>query len=219
MAKLHFSVEVLAQYSLNADFAGQGVAQFSRSYVLILMADKLSGGVLLAHTGTTFASYRHAYQVRPPTPGSIKFEDECRELTTEEGLKELEEPPCTGVVFGTPPEAFGESTAEKYLWVVTSERVPFAQEIAQAYGFERGRLSHTNLTGGLDAHCGGEAWFTNESSIVMNGGSGRYPPRSPDELQAVALAIKATGYNVASMGWDTDVNAPARILRGTPQWL
>lgn len=57
------------------------------------------------------------------------------------------------------------------------------------------------------------------TSIVINGGSGRYRPRSPDELESAAKAFKESGYKVASMGWDTGVDAPARSLRGDLKWL
>jgi hypothetical protein len=53
----------------------------------------------------------------------------------------------------------------------------------------------------------------------LNGGSGRYPPRSAEELDDVAKAFKAIGYKVAHMGWDAGTNAPARYLRGDPLWL
>ncbi|MEO5347489.1 MAG: hypothetical protein H7834_14095 [Magnetococcus sp. YQC-9] len=41
-------------------------------------------------------------------------------------------------------------------------------------------LSHTNLTGGEEAYCGGEMWavrcVSGEVELVLNGCSGRYPP-------------------------------------------
>jgi hypothetical protein len=62
-------------------------------------------------------------------------------------------------------------------------------------------------------------WFTDASIIIMNGGSGRYPLRSAEELDDVAKAFKSVGYKVAHMGWDKELNAAARYLRGDPQWL
>jgi hypothetical protein len=44
-------------------------------------------------------------------------------------------------------------------------------------------------------------------------------PRSPAELEAVALGFKGVGFRVASMGWDEEIKGPARYLRGTPGWL
>jgi hypothetical protein len=32
-------------------------------------------------------------------------------------------------------------------------------------------------------------------------------------------AFKSVGYKVAHMGWDKELNAAARYLRGDPQWL
>src|SRR4051812_14056378 len=173
----------------------------------------------LTIVGDAFASYRERYPCRPPVRSEIGSEDELRRLTADEGMGMLPPSPCEGVLQGIAPLAAGQSASEKYLWVVMPEGVPFALELLPGVMFERGRLAHTNLTGGADAHSGGEMWFIDQSSVVLNGGSGRYPPRSSQELEAVALGFKAAGYNVASMGWDAGANVPARILRGDPKWL
>lgn len=166
-----------------------------------------------------FAGYRETYPPRLPDLSEITFEDETRQLTTEEGLRNFNVPPCTDVIFSPPPTKDGEAAAQKYLWVVSSRSIPFALELLPSISFKRGRLAHTNLTGGQEAHCGGEVWFIDFTSIVINGGSGRYRPRSPDELESAAKAFKESGYKVASMGWDTGVDAPARSLRGDLKWL
>ncbi len=61
-------------------------------------------------------------------------------------------------------------------------------------------------------------WFVDSGTLVFNGASSRYQPRSPCELDSIALAFKACAYKVAHMGWDDDSGKPARILRGDPQW-
>jgi len=166
-----------------------------------------------------FANYRGTYPVRGPDRSRIASNDELRQLTPAEGLRELAPPPCADVITGSPPYAPRTQSREKYLWVIGPEKIPHALEFLPDVAFHRGYLSHTNLTGGAPAHSGGELWFTTASSIVINGGSGRYPPRSPEELEAVAAAFKGVGFQVASMGWDEEINAPARYLRGTPNWL
>jgi hypothetical protein len=159
------------------------------------------------------------YPSREPDLANKRFDDELRQLTTAEGLNELQLPPYGAANIGAAPRKAREAESTKYLWVVAQSNVPFALEMLPNVKFERGRLSHTNLTGGAPAHSGGEMWFTDPSIIIMNGGSGRYPPRSTDELDDVAKAFKAIGYKVAHMGWDTETSAPARYLRGDPQWL
>lgn len=171
----------------------------------------------MAATDESFRTYRKKFPARPPNTAAIRLADETRPLTEAEGLRELAAPPCTDVLLGSPKDPPNEAAATKYLWVVGQNRVPFALDLSP--GFERGRLSHTNLTGGADAHCGGEVWFSAPSTIIINGGSGRYPPRTPDELDEVARAFKATGYKVAHMGWDAETNTPARKFRGDLQWL
>lgn len=173
----------------------------------------------LIGTEKTFESYRTKHPARAPNLANQKSADELRQITTAEGLHELAPPPCATAKVGTPPKQAREGVAAKYLWVVASTSVPFALEQLPNAQLDRGYLSHTNLTGGAQAHSGGEMWFTDPSIIIMNGGSGRYPARSADELDDVAKAFRATGYKVAHMGWDIELNAPARYLRGDPQWL
>jgi hypothetical protein len=166
-----------------------------------------------------FTDYRKTYPARDPDLSRLGSNDELRQLTPAEGLRRLAPPPCSGVVTGSPPYAPQMQSKEKYLWVIGEESIVHALEQLPDVAFQRGYLSHTNLTGGAPAHSGGELWFTTASSIVINGGSGRYQPRSPAELEAVALGFKGVGFRVASMGWDEEIKAPARYLRGTPAWL
>jgi len=176
-------------------------------------------GICVPTIGEAFSAYRTTYPARPADVSRVRFDDELRQLTEAEGLRNLDIPPCTNVVFGGPPSSDGEAAAEKYLWTVLPSSIPFALELLPGVPFQRGRLAHTNLTGAREAHSGGEMWFKDSESIFINGGSGRYGPRSPEELEAVAKAFKESGYKVASMGWDVGVNAPARSVRGDPKWL
>jgi hypothetical protein len=166
-----------------------------------------------------FAEYREKYPARAPDPEEITSADELRQLTEAEGLRNLTPPPCEGIILGHPPYEFGASTSEKYLWAIGMREVPYALELLPGVAFVRGRLSHTNLTAGAHAHIAGELWFVEPSSIVLNGGSGRYPPRSPHELEAAALSFKVCGFRVASMGWDPETARPGRFVRGALDWL
>jgi hypothetical protein len=167
-----------------------------------------------------FEDYRNQYPSRAPDLTKQVHADETRLLTLTEGYGELTVAPAKAPTVGIPPSSPSVTGTNRYLWVVALESVPIAmEELRPGVHLDRGRLSHTNLTGGANAHCGGELWFINDSSIVLNGGSGRYPPRSSAELAKVANAFKAAGYRTASMGWNTETNASYRSLRGDPQWL
>jgi len=101
----------------------------------------------------------------------------------------------------------------KYLWLVRPDDVKIALEHGQLRRSEKnGPLKHTNLTAG-EAHSGGELWFENDTAIYVNGGSGRFKPRSGDELQAVVAGFQSAGYTVCSFGWDYGSNKEKRFLR------
>ncbi len=167
-----------------------------------------------------FAPYRSRYSKRSPNLASKRSDDELILLTTMDGLKELDQPPAEDVNFSMPP-----APIDKYLWVIASDGHPYALELISGIveklpglASRDGRISHTNLTGGSEAYSGGEMWFPDKATIILNGGSGRYPPQSPEELADIVEAFRACGWRIASMGWDDETNAPARLMRGTPQW-
>lgn len=107
-----------------------------------------------------------------------------------------------------------------YLWAIAKDDVPYALEKC-AYGatLQTGVIKHTNLTGGADAHCGGEIWFVDSNSILIGGSSGRYGPDTEEQLTDAALAFSAGGYRVASLGFDDDTGFPSTVLVGEPQWM
>jgi hypothetical protein len=167
-----------------------------------------------------FAAYRGTYPAREPDLTTRSNDDELRLLSAEEGLRELTIAPIQSPILGIPPSLQSAAGTNKYLWVVAVSAVPIAMEQPQAgVTLSRGCLSHTNLTGGTTAHCGGELWFADDSSVIINGGSGRYPPREAAELQKIATSFKAAGYRTASMGWNDETNRSYRTLRGEPQWI
>ena len=92
------------------------------------------------------------------------------------------------------------------------------EHVSASPPLQSGVCKHTNLTGGEEAHCGGEVWFVSGQRLIINGASGRYPPKGMPELEEIVSAFEAAGYEVWSMGWDPETDRPARILRGGPPW-
>ena len=118
------------------------------------------------------------------------------------------------------PRVSDSDLKERHLWVVRVEDVAFAMELC-AFGrsLPKRMIKHTNLTGGGSAFGGGEVLFRNGNTIIVNGSSGRYGPRSADEMQALAVAFRKSGYNVWSMGYDRDANRPLPFIGVAPQWV
>jgi hypothetical protein len=65
-----------------------------------------------------------------------------------------------------------------------------------------GMAKHTNLTGGASACCGGEIWTdaVDRDRLYVNGGSGRYRPRTPAELADAVQVFETLGFRVDSAG-------------------
>ena len=62
---------------------------------------------------------------------------------------------------------------DAHLWVIRSDDVVHAREDdAAGSKLESKVIKHSNLTGGADAHCGGELLFLDEAVIALNGGVG-----------------------------------------------
>jgi hypothetical protein len=122
-----------------------------------------------------------------------------------------------------PPLVPGLSSVQldgRHLWVVrevdvvhASERSPFGKNV------EKGVIKHTNLTGGAPAYSGGELIFLDERTICLNGRSGRYGPRTAEEMTAVAKAFKKSGYHVWSCGFDSEAAEPYAFGSVDPTWV
>ena len=167
----------------------------------------------------SFNAYRSnpGYPPRSPDLSNQRYADETDLISSTDGLGSISSAPASAIEPASPP---GGDPACKYLWVVTPSDVPIALENGPAAAkMQRKRLSHTNLTGGAQAHAGGELWFTAADVIVINGGSSRYKPRPPDEVEAVALALAGLGYTVGHLPYDPGVNRWARNPKqGTIKW-
>lgn len=118
------------------------------------------------------------------------------------------------------PIVTSEQIDGRHLWVVRSEDVVHAEErIAFGKKVEKGVIKHTNLTGGREAHSGGELIFLDDVTVLLNGRSGRYGPRSKQEMDAVAKAFRNSGYFVWSCGYDVEAGMPFAFGNVDPDWI
>ena len=58
------------------------------------------------------------------------------------------------------------------------------------------KAKHTNISGGSKAHSGGELWFISKDTVLLNGCSGRYGPRSEIKLNEIIDIFKTTGLDL-----------------------
>lgn len=165
------------------------------------------------------AFFRTKYPLRPPRAEAIRHSDELRQIAPEEGLEEF------NLTLGTraekSPLPHSTPRGNTYLWVIGKNSIPAALETAEiGKSLHTGIIKHTNLTGGAEAHCGGEVWFIEEGVVVLGGSSGRYGPGHFDEQQIIdaGRVFKEQGYRVAVLGMD-ETGYPATLLVGEPQWL
>jgi hypothetical protein len=170
-------------------------------------------------THEAFSGYAASYPARLPDLSRLRHVDELVLLKPEEGVLELRVAPMAAVEHGTPPRGRVDQGHDPYLWAIRDDSVPLVLESGEAgRHLTRGRAAHTNLTGGEAAHAAGEIWFRDDQSFWISGGSSRYPPRTSAELDAIVVWFAACGYSVASLGWDHEVAAPARFVRGEEVW-
>lgn len=168
----------------------------------------------------TFSAYRNEFNERQPSLTTVQDElDESAPVPSDE-RHQFGSKPAIATMESHEWEYSTLTPTKKYLWVIEKTEVVFAQEQGK-FGKTRKRkngLSHTNLTQGRPAHAGGEVWFADHVRIVVNGGSGRYRPRSKQELVSITFAFRDAGFDCVSMGWDDDANRENRLMRETPKW-
>ena len=143
-------------------------------------------------------------------------------MSRSDGLREFGTPEAQPHVVAAAPTSRGQAVVGRHLWVIGLTDMPYAiEECEFGRGLETGIIKHTNLTGGADAHCGGEAWFLADDTVIINGSSGRYGPVNKAQLDAAALAFKACGYKVASMGFDDELGEAPDIVVGQEdlEWI
>lgn len=160
-----------------------------------------------------FAEFRKNHPVRDPNLRSKEYDDEVDDLTASDEVRDLSVAPARDSQFGKPRDD------SMHIWLIASDAVQYAIEKgALGRSTSRGRLAHTNLSGGKPAHCGGELWFHDEIRVYVTGCSGRYAPRSDLELHDAVECFRGAGYEVASAGWDAEAARPNRTFRDSPQW-
>jgi hypothetical protein len=110
----------------------------------------------------------------------------------------------------------------RYLWVYGVDTEVCAIEKCKfAEGFRDGVIKHSNLTGGGCARCAGEMWFLEDGSVIINGSSGRYGPKSSASLRHAGLVLTGFGYKVAIMGFKEGEVGPKSIIEREEdlEWL
>jgi len=179
-----------------------------------------------ARTRAAFDEFRRGAPLKPLSPERVRHSDECIQITQGDGLEVLRDGP---VVAGEPPPSIAPPliddarTEDIRLWVVRERDVPFAPErcgfARNATGLVQNKIKHSNLTGGASAHCGGEILFLDEQTFVITGRSGRYGPKSSEEMESVSKAFRGSGYHVLSMGWDPGTEQPTPFIGALPKWV
>jgi len=149
-------------------------------------------------------TYRARYESRPPQRASATSNEDVH-LSTSDGVEYLHVAPCEHSQHGEPPLERGGGT-NTHLWVIDEDGIPYileqpAERIGQS-------PKHTNLA--MRAHAGGELWFRDSKSITISGGSGRFPPRSAEELELIAEVFRSYEYKTQSLGWDAETQTPLR---------
>ena len=171
-------------------------------------------------SGIDRATIRHSMtlvefaRTHPPQLPRIPSQnpDQDRLLGIADGVFSLADLPVDNPVFGARGTPEG-----RYLWVISVGAIPAILETAPRVQppLQSAVAKHTNLTGGDPACCGGELWLDVVAAerLHVTGASGRYPPRSPEELANAVSVLREIGFVVESAGWDTDNERPARVFR------
>ena len=85
----------------------------------------------------------------------------------------------------------------RYLWIIDAEgKLSIILESTPNLAAERKCVCHSNMTGGGIALQGGELWFLNPKSIVLNFRSGRYGAETIDHEDAVVEYWQSLGFSV-----------------------
>ena len=153
----------------------------------------------------------------PPEEPRIRAanDDQLRLLGEGDGVRYVTGAPVVATVRCAPRAA--DSREGRHLWVFLPDSIPYVLETAPEVQppLESGVAKHTNLTGGKPACCGGELWVDpiEDDKICVSGASGRYGPETPAQLLHAEQVFSSLGLNVVGLGWDYDVDLPARALR------
>ncbi|MFI0848423.1 hypothetical protein [Mesorhizobium sp. IMUNJ 23232] len=175
-----------------------------------------------AKSDAAFSEFRSKTAPRTPAAGLIEHENECLKMAPSDGLRIWVDGSAADEVSdqGGPPVLSSGQMDGRHLWVVRTDDVVHAMERSPfGKNVEKGVIKHTNLTGGEEAYSGGELIFLEETTVILNGRSGRYGPRSADEMIAVAKAFRKSGYYVWSCGYDDEAGRPYGFGSVDPFWV
>ena len=172
-------------------------------------------------TKTAFDRFRLNHPLKKLDPARVANPEQLLPMTEADGALSWKDGSGSRIFMSesdrVPPPVSQERKQHAHLWVVMRDDVRHAPErCAFGQALPTGMIKHSNLTAGAPAHCGGELLFEGKDTIIVNGDSGRYGPRTPEELQAVAMAFRGSGYRVWSMGWDTDAGKPMLFVGARP---
>ena len=171
----------------------------------------------MSKTAAAFDLFRNRYPAKPCNMERVANDGELVQLDAWNGLQLWED--GSGAIKGELPMLDPKPPAT-HLWVVRTDDVVHASEDG-SFGttLESKVIKHSNLTGGTNAHCGGELLFVGENVIALNGSSGRYGPNSGAEMTAVARAFRASGYGVWSYGFSEETMTAYRFGDKDPEWV
>jgi hypothetical protein len=83
-----------------------------------------------------------------------------------------------------------------YLWVIDKDgNILILLEQTLNLISPRGHVCHTNITGGKEAYQGGELWFIDDTTIVINQKSGRYGG-TEEQMKYIVEYFELSGYKV-----------------------
>jgi hypothetical protein len=156
--------------------------------------------------------FANHYPPAGPLPRPNDPPDVTRQLGADDGVANM---PCAPAM--RPASRPGDKDS-RHLWVILADSVPVILETApdvRPPPLSLGVAKHTNLTGGAPACCGGEIWLDGADSqrLHVNGGSGRYPAQSPEQLADAVRVLEGYGYSVRSAGWSEENDCPERVFR------
>ncbi|WP_338669382.1 hypothetical protein [Pseudodesulfovibrio methanolicus] len=161
------------------------------------------------------AQYGKHNKPKAPDLSTLQHEDELRPLKWQHGVRrfppkadhvtEHKKPPTSSIELEDNPP---------FLWVALKDRIKIVNEKANATKrLALKKAKHTNLTGGSKAYSGGEMWITAPKTIVLNGCSGRYGPRTAEQLSEIVKVVRRSGWQVISLGWDDETARPVKYPR------
>lgn len=176
----------------------------------------------MSRTKEAFDVFRKAIGVpRELDPKMVADEDQVKAMISEDGLELWRDGSVTARTQPSSlPEINETKLATRRLWVVREDDVAHAEEEGSfGRSLKSQKIKHSNLTGGNAAYSGGELVVLDAETILLNGCSGRYGPRTKDAMDRVARAFADSGYNVWSMGFDQETNRPAVFGAIDPEWV